>query len=200
MTSSFVSLPRAAALSIAIIAFASPVATAQTPSPQPGTRTQEQTVLMSTPAFANLVQGKTVKVTKSDGTWQEGVVKSISTTSMVVAGDGFSASVPFDQVVKVEKASYRIRKGTLIGLGAGAGVGLVSWLSQPYPEEGDGFFLFALSTGIGVGAGAIIGAVMHASRGDRDVIYNASRQTKTLTLSPILSRTHKGVAFSMTWR
>ncbi len=198
MIISSVSLPRAAALFIAFTMLSSSVATAQTPASSSPAGATAQTTFLSTPAFARLVQGKSVVVTRSDGTWQEGTVKSLSPTGLVVSGDRFTTSVPFDQIVKVEKSSYRLRKGTLIGLGVGAGIGLFAWLSSDFEDEGPGPLL--MWTGIGVGAGAIVGAAMHLSRGDRDVVYDAKRRTTTMALAPILSPTRKGLAFSMTWR
>jgi hypothetical protein len=55
---------------------------------------------------------------------------------------------------------------------------------------------------IGAGVGAGIGAAIDATHRKADVIFDSKLRTTTTTMSiaPILSRTRKGVAFSMTWR
>ncbi len=54
--------------------------------------------------------------------------------------------------------------------------------------------------GLGAAAGVGVGAIINSAKKNSDVLYDARRSTTTMSLAPILSPTHKGAAFSMTWR
>lgn len=201
MTSSFVSLPRAAALSIAITVLAPSAAAAQTPTAGPIAPATQSTPAV--PSFARLLEGKDVWITKADGFRRRGVVSSLSPDGMVLTGGGSATTILYDQIVKVEKTSNRLRNGTLIGLASGAGFGLV--LGAVFCAE-DGCepmvypALAGLYGGMGAAAGVGIGALVNALNRNGDVLYTARPRTTTIAFSPILSPTRKGVAFSMTWR
>lgn len=112
MTSSFVSLPRAAAVGVAITVLASSMAAAQTPVVSPPTGETAQTMQLGTPAFARLVQGTEVRITTADGTRLKAVVVAFSPTGMTLADKQRQrTSVPFDQIVKVKKVTHRVRNG-----------------------------------------------------------------------------------------
>jgi hypothetical protein len=206
MTCTFVSRPRAAALSLVITALASSLANAQTPVPVPITGASIQPTSLGTPAFTRALQGKSVWITTSDGFRGRGVVTSLSATGMVVTDNGSTTTVPFGDVVKVEKASHRLRNGTLIGLASGAGFGVMigALLCEGDCSAGEfaGISLAAggLYGGMGAGIGVGIGALVNAAKRHGDVVYDAKRRTTTVAVSPILSPTRKGMAFSMTWR
>ena len=55
-------------------------------------------------------------------------------------------------------------------------------------------------TGIGAGIGALAGAIRNHANRDDDTIYVAGVRTTTVTFAPILSRSRKGAAMSVTWR
>jgi len=178
----------------ALLAFAAPASAQGVPEAQPH--------FLGTPAFANMVKGKTVRVTMSDGTRHEGRILGQTPTELKIGRDLWT-TVPLDRIETVEEVSRGVQKGVLkgalIGFGSGFGLGTAVLLScwgdecaaSLLPALGFG----ALGAGIGAGLGALAGHSHHGS----GVIYQAPRRT-TVSLAPILSRTRKGMAFSMTWR
>jgi hypothetical protein len=152
---------------------------------------------LSSPAFADLVAGKNVWLTTSDGHRSRERVVALSATEMTVVGNT-RRSVAFTRIVKVQEVSHRMRNGILIGLGTGAGVGLAAGLAC---GEAECLVLLPVLAGMGVGIGAGVAALVHAGN-NGGVVYDATRRssTRTMAVAPILSPTRKGVAFSMTWR
>jgi len=125
----------------------------------------------------------------------------VSDTGLVGGSRRTAVSVPFNQVVTVRKVIHRTRYGALIGLAAGIALGAV----VPAPAncghtncQGGAFM--ALYGGIGAGIGAALGGAVTAASGDLDVLYDARRGTKSMTIAPILSPSRKGVAFKIAWR
>jgi hypothetical protein len=109
--------------------------------------------------------------------------------------------VPFDQIVRVQKNSYRIRHHTLIGLAVGAAVGL--WVACSADDcSSDPIWLPIAGGGAGIGAGigSGVGAILNAINHDSDILYDNNRRTTTMTVAPILSPARKGIVFQMTWR
>jgi hypothetical protein len=187
-------LGRIAVISAVTVVLASPAmaqATASNSSAQAGT------ALPGTPAFAEQVAGRTVRITTTDGVRRKVRVLSLTKTEMVVVG---GTPVPFARTALVEKVSHRVRNSTLIGLAAGLVAGTAATVACGDPGECDPGLVLYVGGGIGAGAGAAVGAIWQASRGDRDVIYDARKRTTTMGFSPIVSPTRKGLAFSMSWR
>jgi hypothetical protein len=151
---------------------------------------------LGSPAFEELIRGKKVVVTTSDGSEREGVF-TVSPAGLVGAAPGPAIVMPYDRIVRVEKVSHHLRKWTLLGLAAGAGVGVVLAVND---GENLAFMLPPVVGGIGSGVGALIGGVINAEHRKTDVVYDARRRTRTMSLVPIVSPTRKGIAFRMTWR
>jgi hypothetical protein len=111
--------------------------------------------------------------------------------------DRSRTSVAFDQIVKVQQATHRVRRGALVGLVSGLAIGTFAANAQDSDDvTASSIGVFA---GVGAAAGASIGALRNVLNRQRDVIYDSRRGTMTV-LAPILSPTRKGLAFSMTWR
>jgi hypothetical protein len=206
MTSSFVSLPRAAALSVAITVLASSIAAAQTPVGSVPTGGVTQSTPVGVPDVLARMEGKNVWIT-AEGVRRRGVVTSLSTTDMVLMEDGVATTIPFGQIVRIEKATHRLRKGTLIGLVSGVGAGAVLLAVLGCADDGfvgcspaDYVSGSLFSGGIGAGAGLGSGALANWAKRNSDVLYDARRRTTTIALVPILSPTRQGMAFSMAWR
>jgi len=144
--------------------------------------------------FAQRISGRRVTVTTKSGSQFQGVF--ILTRDAMVTNSG--TPVPFNEITKVKRVTHRIAKGLAIGLIPGAGVGLlVSFACDG--ECGGAGFLVPLA--IAAGAGAGIGAAGDFTHRNADVIFDAKpHTTTTMSIAPILSKTRKGVAFSMTWR
>jgi hypothetical protein len=187
-------LIRVAQIAVALVALAS-TASAQTAAP--GTATAESPVLPGTPAFAQLVNGQTVRVTTVDGAERQGRVTSLTSTGMSVDG----RPVLFSQITRVGKVSHRVRTLALVGLGVGLGIGAGVYSStdcEAPVDQGCGqIFGYAA---MGVVAGAVGGAIMNHTLRDHDAIYIAAKPKTTVAFAPIVSATRKGVAFTMTWR
>lgn len=200
MRHNFVTLPQAAALSIAITLLGSMTAAAQTATPG---GSPIQTTPTSVPTFAQQLAGRTVWIT-ADGARLRGVVTSLNATSLVLVEDGAPTTIPYSKIVRVERSSHRLRNGTLIGLASGAGLGLAVGAAfcggDEYCDPGTIVALSAFYGGLGAAAGVGVGAIVNASKKSGDVIYDARRGTTTMSLAPILSPTRKGMAFRMTWR
>ena len=200
MISRFTFFVRPAALSVAVTLFAASIAVAQTREPTYPTGAATQAAVGGVPTFASQLQGKNVWIT-ADGARVRGRVTSLSPTGLVLVEDGAPTTIPYAKIVRVEKSSHRLRNGTLIGLVAGAAVGLGAVAGCGWEDCEEGIIILpAFFTGIGAAAGVGFGAIVNAAQKSGDVLYDARRRTTTMALSPILSPTRKGLAFSMTWR
>jgi hypothetical protein len=175
--------PRSIALSIAITLCAASSAVAQD----------------AAPTFAKRLSGKDVWIT-ADGTRVRGRVTSLWQNGLVLVEDGASMTIPYGRIVRVEKSSHRLRNGTLIGLAAGAGLGLLAIAGCSWNCPEDVIILPALHAGLGAAAGVGIGALINEAKKNGDVLYDARRSTTTLALAPVFSLGHRGLAFTMTWR
>ena len=199
MTPRLVTLSRTLVLSVGITAVGSSIASAQALAPGGAPAASAST---TAPVFARAIQGKHVWIS-ADGARVRGLVTSLDPTSLVLVEDGVPTTIPYKSIVRVEKSTHRLRNGTLIGLAAGAGLG--AWVAAAYCSEGycsAGEMIGAplFYGGLGAAAGVGIGAIVNAAKKNGDVLYDARRGTTTMSLAPILSPTHKGAAFSMTWR
>ena len=203
LTHPFVSRPRVAALCAALTLFTSSFAAAQAPASgsTPPTGVSTQAAAPGTPAFARLVEGKEIIVTVADGREYEGVF-TISGSALTSRNQKGLTTLAFDQIVRVKKASYRVRNHSLIGLVTGASVGSIVFLSACDGCGGGPYWLIfaGYGGGIGAGIGAGVGGILNAINRHNDVIYDSNRRTTTMTLAPILSPTRKGIVFSMSWR
>jgi hypothetical protein len=198
MTRNRMSRRRLATVSLGLTMVALP-AMAQTPS-SPVQAAAPSTTAASIPAYASGLNGRDVRVT-ADGVQHRGVVSSLSTAGLVLSENGAPTAIPFSKVERVEKVTHRVRKGTLIGLASGAGLGiLLAGMCEEDASPGCGGIIFGLVSAIGAGAGAGLGAFTHSVRKDGDVLYQTSRKPTTVSFAPILSRTRKGAAFSVAWR
>jgi hypothetical protein len=199
MTPRLATLSCTLGLSIGIAAFAFSPASAQTfaPGSAPASPTS------GAPVLARALQGKNVWIS-ADGARVRGRVTSLDPTGLVLVEDGVATTIPYKNIVRVEKSTHRLRNGALIGLVSGAGFGLVMgglWCGgDEYCEPGTVPLITAYYAGLGAAAGVGIGAIVHAARKNGDVLYDARHSTTTMSLAPILSPGRKGAAFTMTWR
>ncbi len=199
MTHHFRSLPPIAAVVAVLALFAPSLSIAQTATANPAAGTAAQAGLLSTSAFARLIEGKQVIVTTVDGLQYVGIL-TVSGNALVASGSKLNTTIPFDQVARVQKDSFRIRHDWMIGLGVGAAVGVAVRVA-----EGEGgvvgiLLLIGNYGGIGAAIGAGVGGILNKIHSGDDVIYDSRRRTTTMALAPIVSPTRKGVAFTMTWR
>jgi len=151
------------------------------------------------PEFAKLLEGRRVILTTMDDAEIDGVVTSVSATGVVFGRREPAREVPFGRIRKIEKPSYRIRRGTLIGLAVGTGLGIREATGSCSGSECRAYLIMLGAAGAGFGA--YFGAMNHLKRGNKDVIYVGGRsRTATFVVAPILSPTRKGAALAISWR
>ena len=185
---------RVARMSAFLVALAAPAAAQTAPT---GAATSAVRVSPGSPAFAELVNGTTVRVTTADGARRQGRVTSLTTTGMSVD----NRPVLFSEITRVDKVSHRVRNLALLGLGFGLAIGTGVYAStdcEAPVDQGCGqIFGYAA---IGLVAGGVGGAIVNQTLRGHDAIYVASRPKTTMAFSPMVSSTRKGIAFRMTWR
>jgi hypothetical protein len=147
--------------------------------------------------------GTKVIVTTDDGGKFDGRFVTASVATLVLDADQ-RHSIPASDVATVTRKGKRpILKGTLIGLGIGAGLGLVEVLTDDCPKEScilPGFeYAFAGSMlAIGAGAGAGIGALVPPRQ---TVVYRAPPRagSRTLGLVPRVAFERAGLEVRVTF-
>jgi hypothetical protein len=182
MTDPVAILRRTAALAVTLTLLAAPAATAQTAAPQ------APASFLATPAFARVVEDKSLVVITTDGQRHEGHF-TISGRALVLRGS--AVTVAFEQVARVQKSTFRIRKHSLIGLGVGVGsAALIVAAECTEGCDGDAL-LWVLPTvfgGIGMGVGAGNGAILNARHADADIVFDTGLRFLTTSTSPSSSR------------
>jgi len=155
---------------------------------------------LGTAEFAREIEGKDVWINGADGTRRRGEVGVATASGLVLLGPQH-AFVPYDQIATVVEVSHRIRNGVINGAGAGLGIGFLSaYIPGDCYDQSNGCMpQIAAWTAAGAGIGAAVGALMNLDD-DRDLLYAAGRRTTTLAVAPIVSKTRKGVSFTVTWR
>ena len=93
--------------------------------------------------------GSNIKVTTRDGREYTGKLVLTSAAEITLVDGGRQVRVPFAEIRQVERRSGNVRKSTLIGLGVGLAVGVVSLATGGCTEDAGTFALEC----IGVWAG-----------------------------------------------
>ena len=198
MTAGINSLARWAAASAVLTALAAPPASAQTPTPAQSTVTGAQSAFLGA-AFATVVNGREVWITTSNGSRLKARVAGVAPAGLTVTpASGQGQTIRYDDITRIQKVSHRLRTGVIVGLSVGAGFGA---LGAGLCDEGAcAAALIGTYAAIGTGIGALAGAIRNSVNRDDDLVYVAGTRTTTLAMTPIVSRTRKGVAFSVSWR
>lgn len=188
--------------SVLLLALAASPVAAQVPPPAAAPTAAQSAFLGG--SFMQVAQGRELWFTTSAGTrFKARVTGMVATGLNVTEKNGQSLTVRFEEIRMLQKVTHRVRTHTLIGLGVGGGLGLLgSALCAGEGDEGAtcAAFLLTYAT-IGTGIGALNGAIQNNLNRDDDLIYKAGAHTTvTKAIAPILTRTRKGVAFTMTWR
>lgn len=146
--------------------------------------------------------GDTIWVTDTQGRAIRGKIHQL-TPSGLTLDDGSGVTFQGAAVRVIEQHRPKpLKKGTLWGLAAGAGLG-ITWLAIAAQDPGDGGAGVAAAMlggclGIGAGLGSAIGAAVPAKR---VVVYRASGTAAAarLSIAPVIARRAKGVAFTFTF-
>jgi hypothetical protein len=186
------SLPIAAATLAVIGLTASPIAAAQMLRP-PTPNAQTQWSFLATPEFSRLIEDKSIVVITKWGRVYEGYFV-VSGNVLVRRRPGAAVVVPFEQVIRVEKSTFRMRTHGLIGLGVGFTVGIL--LAN---DACDGncraetwSMLGLLGAGVGSGIGARNGAFLNATSYEHDILFDIGQPFETRLASPVFARFVKG--------
>ena len=168
-------------------------------APAPAQAQYRSNPVAGTPEFKQLLEGRPVILTTFDDIEFEGVVRAVSATGVVFDRKVSASEIPFGRIRKIEKPSYRLRKGTLIGLTVGVGLGLKEAIGSCEGSECRAYFV--LGTAFGTGMGAFFDGMSHLKRGNKDIIYIGRKSsTTTFALSPIVTPARKGAVLSISWR
>jgi hypothetical protein len=184
-------------MSAMLIALTAPAASAQVSIPPDAN--PAQSVFLGT-AFATAVNGKELWITTANGSRQKARVTAVAPTGLTVSGTGGQGqTLLFGDITRIQKVKHRLRTGTLAGLAVGAGLGALGIAACDGEASCATGFLVSYAA-IGAGVGALAGAIRnHANRTD-DIVFEAGPRTTTVAFAPVLSRTTKGAALTLTWR
>lgn len=137
--------------------------------------------------------GDTVWVTDVQGRKTKGKVSTLDGTSLTLR-DGEIVFKEADVRVLELKRHENLKGGTLVGLAAGIGIGVVSfapWCRGPGCVWVVGMF-GAMGAGIGCGVDALI------PENRRDIVYSATSANSAgrISIAPVIGRKSTGVALS----
>jgi hypothetical protein len=196
MTASVKSFAGSMVMSAALIALAAPAASAQVAIP--AVANPAQSVFLGT-AFATAVNGKELWITTASGSRTKARVTAVAATGLTVTGTAVQGqTIAFGDITKIQKVKHRVRTGTVAGLVVGAGLGAIGLAACDGGSCATAFLL--TYAGIGAGIGALAGAIRNNANRSDDIVFEAGPRTTTVAFAPILSRTRKGAALSITWR
>ena len=142
--------------------------------------------------------GDTVSVTDGTGRETRGTIAALSSSSLelLVAGNRRSFLESETRTIR-QRQSDPLKNGALWGLGIGAGLGLLSFVStedSPGLSAGEGVAATLMMGGFGTAVGVGVDAIFRSN----EVIYSRPGRTSTrLTLSPLLVRDREGALLSL---
>src|SRR5688572_27428320 len=144
--------------------------------------------------------GKSVAITEQDGTRHKGRLASLSTTEVVVSRDGRDVKLPLADVRRVERTSYAIRNGIIIGvIGAAGALGISCAIERcPAALTTEFFPDTALVLAVGAGAGAGLGWLFRGSAASRTIFEAPSKAT--ITIAPAVGKQRAGIQTTISWR
>jgi hypothetical protein len=137
-----------------------------------------------------LKKGQTVVVTDASGQRTRGKVADVSAFSVVVF---IPETRTFTEAMVTDiRATDSLSNGALTG--AAIGTGLAMWDYLVDPSEPGNAAVFTVAIGLGTAIGACIDALV--KRGGR-ILYASPRQTRRLTISPLLAKDRRGALVSV---
>jgi hypothetical protein len=147
--------------------------------------------------------GASVLVTDTSGKVTAGTIEDVSPSSLTLLVDGVRRELQETQVKQItHRHGSQAKRGALIGLGTGVGaglafVGIAGGCNQDPECSGTMFAAVLYTAALGTAAGTAIGWSIRKS----DVIFLAPLvpESARLTLSPIASKTRRGVALSISF-
>ena len=172
-------------------------------------------VLTSSPVYAqserdaiqgHVKNGQKVSITDSHGTEINGRIAAITADGLSLRAHGKSTDVPYEQIIRIDRPHDGLANGALIGLAAGAAVGVVGLAIEDHQKcevgdiycsepTGGGYAAGALlAGGLGTAVGVAIDALIHHER----QIYRRGGQAR-VTVTPALREGKRGAVVSVSW-
>lgn len=148
-----------------------------------------------------LKDGQTIFIVDDQGRELKGRIAGLTADALMLRVGRDRTDVPYDRIVRIDRPHDGVLDGTLIGLGVGAGLGLLGALAAATDDSGWGspdpadvariapLVLGGIGAGVGLGLDAVIRRETNIYR----------RQDATLSLSPTLGRSRRGVAIAVSW-
>ncbi len=151
---------------------------------------------------STLKPGATLDVTDITGHHITGNMADLSSSSITLIVEGMRLELAKSEVKRVTQTHNRLLVGAIVGAASGAGAGLIfaAWecaLEQSYCP-GHSLFKGASLALAGGAFGTAIGAGVGFSKHTHRLVYAApTKSSATVTVSPLLTGEHTGVAVSI---
>jgi hypothetical protein len=158
-----------------------------------------QTSFDSLVASGRLEEGDAVAITEVNGRRFNARVESLTPSALIVTSDRGRWTFAPDQLSSV-RTRDPLWNGTLIGLGIGFGVAVVTTRAMCGSNDSECAAIVNLVLGIpSVAGGAAVGALVDALR--RETVYRgpAGSRGGALRIAPMLSRDRQGIRLSVTF-
>ena len=144
--------------------------------------------------------GREIRVMFADGRKQTGRFVALSDTEVtfVATREKTQATIlPLAGVRKVETVSHHARTGAIVGAGVGGVLLAIGYVGDcaDCEDRRVGFFFPPIFAGVG----AALGGMINVATANRHVLYQASAATGSVSIAPIFSPRHQGVALIKRW-
>ena len=155
----------------------------------------------------HLKDGQKVSITDTQGREITGRIGTVTTATVSVLDHGKTMTVPYDEILRIDRPRDGLANGALIGLSVGAALALVSIAAEdqsdcppggffPCGEPTTGYYVAGALVlgGLGTAVGIAIDALIHHNR----QIYQRGAQVRT-TISPAIGPASFGTSVSVLW-
>lgn len=145
--------------------------------------------------------GQKILIVDDHGRELKGRIAGLTADALMLRAGRDRTDVPYERIVRIDRPHDGVLDGTLIGLGVGAGLGLIGALAAATDDSGwgspdPGHVALVAPLMLG-GIGAAVGLGLDAVIRRETNIYR--RQGTTLSLSPTMGRRGRGVAIAVSW-
>jgi hypothetical protein len=151
--------------------------------------------------------GQKVAITDDQGREFNGRIATMAASGLTLVSHGAPIALPYAGIVRIDRPQDTLAKGALIGLVAGAGLGIAALAADDYadcdptvifacsnPSAGGYFAAGAIMGGLGAAVGAGVDALIHRDRN----IYRRGGGRHVL-VSPALGPGVGAVTLSISW-
>jgi hypothetical protein len=148
-------------------------------------------------ANLSLTRNETLEITEANGTKYKAKLTAISGQTMTVTSQGSPRTLTETEVLEIRHARRdSLWNGTLIGLAAGAGAGLVAVTTACSNDSECTAIAAAIFVPTFAAGGAGIGALFDAGTRKHETVFSRSTSTK-LHIAPIVGKKVAGVRVSL---